>query len=107
MDITSLLDSLSDEDVQKLKETAAQFFGKKEEKPKEQESPLISSFPQINTNMLTSVAKFSSLMNQHDPRSDFLMALKPLLSEERRKKADDAAMMLKFLKIISAMEGDK
>ena len=107
MDIASLLDSLSDEDVRKLKETAAQFFGNKEEEPKRQEPESRPAFPMISTDMLTSVAKFSSMMNQHDPRSDFLMALKPLLSEPRRKKADDAAMLLKFLKIISAMEGER
>lgn len=102
MDIASLLDSLSEEDMKKLKDTAAQFFGSSEPASESGES-MFSPFSSLNPKMLTSVAKFSSMMNERDPRSDFIMALKPLLSEDRRKKADEAAMVLKFLKIISAL----
>lgn len=105
MDISSLLDSLSEEDVKKLKDTAAQFFGQSGQSAPEKNS--VPAFPAIDPRMLSGVAKFSSMLNERDARSDFLMAMKPLLSEERRKKADDAAMMLKFLKIIAALEAEK
>lgn len=106
MDIGSLLDSLGEDDMKKLKETAAKFFGEKDGSPAAG-SPSVPSSPAIDPKMITSVAKFSALLNERDPRSDFIMALKPLLSEPRRKKADDAAMMLKFLKIIAAAEGER
>lgn len=106
MDIASVLDSLSEEDVNRLKETAAQFFGSGTQKD-ERENDTAPSFPALDPAMLSGVARMTSMLNERDARSDFLMALKPLLSEERRKKADDAAMLLKMLKIVSALESGK
>ncbi|MBR3768856.1 MAG: hypothetical protein IKL10_11555 [Clostridia bacterium] len=106
MDISSLLSSLSQEDIEKLKTTAQQFFGSKEEAPQKKEQPAVQSgfdMP-FDPKLLTGVAKFSKMLNENDERSDFIMALKPLLSDSRRKKADDAVMMLKFMRIINAMQ---
>lgn len=105
MDISSLLSSLSQEDIEKLKNTAAQFFGEKNEAPpkQEQQSKPVLDMP-FDPKLLTGVAKFSKMMNENDERSAFLMALKPLLSENRRKKADDAVMMLKFMRIINSLQ---
>ena len=106
MDIASVLDSLTEEDMNRLKETAAQFFGSGDKK-EESGSDGTPSFPALDPAMLSGVARMSSMLNERDARSDFLMALKPLLSEERRKKADDAALLLKMLKIVSALESGK
>ncbi len=105
MDISSLLSSLSSEDIEKLKNTAAQFFGEKNEEQRkpEQRSSAEIDMP-FDPKLLTGVAKFSKMMNENDEKSAFIMALKPLLSEGRRKKADDAVMMLKFMRIINAMQ---
>ena len=111
MDISSLLSSLSEDDIQKLKNTASQIFGEstsREETENKQadfskNSPF-AGFNGIDANMLGSVAKFSSMLSEPDDRCNFILALKPLLSENRRNKADDAVMMLKFMKIISAMQ---
>ena len=105
MDISSLLSSLSSEDIEKLKNTAAQFFGEKNEEQRkpEQRSSAELDMP-FDPKLLTGVAKFSKMMNENDEKSAFIMALKPLLSEGRRKKADDAVMMLKFMRIINAMQ---
>lgn len=111
MDISSLLSSLSEEDIQKLKAAASQVFGeeasKDERECKHEDFPKLSGltgFNGIDANMLGSVAKFSSMLSEPDDRCNFILALKPLLSEKRRNKADDAVMMLKFMKIISAMQ---
>ena len=113
MDISSLLSSLSQEDIEKLKATAQQFFGsgdnKTEEQPqsgKERESKAESVLPEIpfDPKIISGVAKFSQMMNESDEKSAFIMSLKPLLSEPRRKKADDAVMMLKFFRIISLLQ---
>lgn len=105
MDISSLLSSLSQEDIEKLKSTAAQFFGEKKEEQREQEQSNKASFDMpFDPKLLTGVAKFSKMMNENDEKSAFLTALKPLLSENRRKKADDAVMMLKFMRIINAIQ---
>ncbi len=105
MDISSLLSSLSPEDIDKLKSTAQQFFG---EKAAPQDSTMKKSGDDFelpfDPKMLTGVARFSRMMNENDERSQFIMALKPLLSDKRRKKADDAVMMLKFMRIINALQ---
>ena len=110
MDISSLLSSLSDEDIEKLKATAQQFFGgteknEREVPPKKEESSK-GLLPDLNFDpgLLTGVAKFSQMMNERDEKSDFILALKPLLSDKRQKKADDAVMMLKFMRMISSLQ---
>lgn len=110
MDIASLLSGLSQDDIEKLKETAQQFFGGKEEtnvkeKPQKNENSMTapSEFP-FDPKLISSVARFSGMMNESDEKSNFILALKPLLSEKRQKKADDAVMMLKFMKIINALQ---
>ena len=115
MDISSLLSSLSPEDIEKLKSTAQQFFGEKAEDNNEQPKAR-QSIQELHGNgepafdmpfdpkLLTGVAKFSKMMNENDEKSQFIMALKPLLSDKRKKKADDAVMMLKFMRIINALQ---
>ena len=58
--------------------------------------------------LLGQAAKISSALSKSDPRSDFMLALKPLLSPGRQKKADEAAMMIKLFGVLGAMrEGGK
>lgn len=110
MDISSLLQGLGENDIQKLKDTAAKVFGETEKKDENGDSAVfpglsgLSGFSGIDANMLGSVAKFSSMLSEKDERCDFILALKPLLSEKRKNKADDAVMMLKFMKIITALQ---
>lgn len=111
MDIASLLSSLSEEDVEKLKATAQQFFGENHNSQNtsavktENSKPNagIPGFP-FDAKMLSGVARISEMMNENDEKSAFIAALRPLLSEKRQKKADDAVMMLKFMKIINIMQ---
>lgn len=112
MDISSLLSSLSADDIEKLKATAQQFFGSSvPEEPVNTQGA--EKHPQKNAvapdfgfdpKLITGVARMSQLMNENDEKSTFLTALKPLLSDGRKKKADDAVMMLKFFKIINLLQ---
>ena len=110
MDISSLLSSLSPDDIEKLKATAQQFFGgeaeeKKPETKKQEASQGNQGFDMpFDPKLITGVAKFSKMMNENDERSAFITALKPLLSDARKKRADDAVMMLKFFRIISLLQ---
>ena len=107
MDISSLLSSLSADDIEKLKATAQQFFGSGEGSlPTENKVQKPAPAPELSFDptLITGVAKVSRLMNENDEKSAFLTALKPLLSDSRKKKADDAVMMLKFFKIISVLQ---
>lgn len=103
MDLSSVLSSFSQEDIEKLKSMAQQFFGSKEKEEEKPKKDTDASFP-FDAKMITSVAKFSKMMNESDERCDFIAALKPLLNEKRQKKADDAVMMLKFLKVMNALQ---
>ncbi len=110
MDIGSMLQNLSADDLSKLKETASRFFGGNDggaaaldKTPAESGQFDLSG---IDTQVLENVARISSMMSQKDTRSDFLMSLKPLLSEGRQKKADEAAKMLKMMKVLGAMRGN-
>ncbi|MBQ9945340.1 MAG: hypothetical protein IJO68_02310 [Clostridia bacterium] len=106
MDISSLLSSLSQEDIEKLKATAQQFFGQNEDssgsvKEEKESTGMPFSF---DPKMLTGVARLSKMMNENDEKSNFILALKPLLSDSRRKKADDAVMILKFMRIMNTLQ---
>ena len=106
MDVGELLSSLGEDDVKKLKDMASQFFGAEEAKRPEQGSggegnPMAGFDPKL----LKSVAKMSTMMNAKDPRCDFMLSLKPLLSEKRRKKADEAVMLLRVFRLLSETEG--
>ena len=111
MDISSLLSSLSPDDIEKLKATAQQFFGTGAEaadfspcaEEKAQENIQDAGLP-FDPKLITGVAKMSRMMNENDEKSAFLVALKPLLSDKRKKKADDAVMMLKFFRIINLLQ---
>ena len=114
MDISSLLSSLSEEDIGKLKATAQQFFGgaggnndasaDTQGKGSSGVNPSMLPGLPFDPAMLSGVAKISQMMNENDERCAFIAALKPLLSESRRKKADDAVMMLRFMKILGMMQ---
>lgn len=104
MDISSLLSSLSQEDIEKLKNTAKQFFGDNETENNKKETEKSNMPFQLDPKMLTGVAKFSRMMNENDERCAFLLSLKPLLSEKRRKKADDAVQLLRFMRIINVLQ---
>ena len=106
MDVGELLSSLGEDDVKKLKEMASQFFGADEAKQPEQGSGAPgNALTGFDPGLLKSVAKMSSLMNAKDPRCDFIVSLKPLLSEKRRRKADEAVMLLRVFRLLSETEG--
>ena len=110
MDISSLLSSLSSEDIEKLKATAQQFFGgeAEEKKPEPKKQDIMQGIGGLDMpfdpKLISGVARFSEMMHENDEKSAFILALKPLLSDTRKKRADDAVMMLKFFRIISLLQ---
>ena len=101
MDLSSLIGSLSEDDMLKLQQTAAAFFGGEPAAPERKETGL--SLPGLTPELLGQAARISAAFSQSDPRSDFMLALKPLLSPARQKKADEAAMMMKLFGVLGAM----
>lgn len=112
-DINSILNSLSQEDIENIKKTAEGIFGgagepqKTESNAQNQNSDQsenilngLSGLGMPDLSQLSALAPILQAFNSHDERLDFINALKPLLSQERRKKADEAMKMVRLLSVI-------
>lgn len=105
-DISSILQNLSQKDIEQLKSVAAGFFGSDNEgndnnepaKKEEASSPL--SDLNLDPAMILKVGSLVRQFRQDDDRCVFLNALKPLISEARRKKVDEATKILKLLTLL-------
>lgn len=107
MDISDLLSSLNENDIDQLKKTAASLLGGiggGDGPTKEAEHHKPDSTPEFDAGLIKTLTSVSSMMNKDDVRSDFLMALKPLLSEEHRERADQAAKMLRLMNILPILK---
>lgn len=112
-DINSILNSLSQEDIENIKKTAEGIFGGTVEPPKAESTDEnqrsdkseniingLSGLGMPDLSQLSALAPVLQAFNSHDERLDFINALKPLLSQERRKKADEAMKMVRLLSVI-------
>lgn len=92
--IAELLGSLSDEDFQSLKDTAQSLLGGAGEPQSEADAG-------IDPEMIRKLSRVMHAMRQgSDSRSQLIGALKPYLSEPRRKRADDVMQMLRMLDVL-------
>lgn len=107
MDISEILGNLSQEDIKNLQEIASSvignagaqegqngFAGQKAENP----------FPDLDLNAFSNIASvMSKLGSSNDPRCRLIMSLKPLLSKERQKRADEAIRILKIIELVPVL----
>lgn len=103
--INDILSSLSDEDIENLKSAAAELFGSQSQ---ESEAPPPSGAPDIsklldNAQMMAKLTSIMGAMNRPDSRTRLIEALKPLLSEKRRRRADEAMQIIKLLDILPTL----
>lgn len=100
--INDILSSLTNEDIENLKQTAESIFGKDftTEKSNTQDTGFdINNM--LNPEMFMQFSKIIGAMNSDGgKRAKLIEALKPNLSEKRRKKADDAIQIIKLLDIL-------
>ena len=97
--IADLLGSLSDEEFRTLKDTAQSLLGGAD-------APHAQTDDGIDPQMLRKLSRVMHAMRQDsDSRSQLIGALKPYLSEPRRKRADDVMQMLRMLDVLP-MLGD-
>ena len=95
--LNDLLSSISPQDMERIKSAAAGLMGTS---PSPQsESPMFSD---EMSNMLVKVA---SQMNRDSDKTAFIKALRPLLSDERQKKADEAMHFLKLMDTLPLLRG--
>lgn len=89
--------------MEKIKSMASMFSNSQEStaapEPKKA-SQSTDSGMNFDPSMLAKMTGLLGTMHQGDPRVDLLLALKPNLSEPRRKKVDDAINLLRIVKIM-------
>lgn len=131
-DLSSLLASLSPDDINMLKAAASQLLGDQSAPEKNVQQPppppakppdigaLLQSLglasappaqennggePAIDPKLIAGIAKiFGQLNSVDDKRIQFIAALKPLLRSDRQKKADQAIKMLKLFEVLPLLK---
>lgn len=63
-----------------------------------------SEIPSETMNTIMKVMPIISSINKDDENTKFLLALKPLLGSERRKKIDQSIRMMQMMKIIPLLK---
>ena len=102
MDINEILSSLTPDDIEGLKATAEAVFGNGNDSS-EKKSPTSGAdmFSSIDPKMIGKLTKIMGAMNgDSGRRCKLIEALKPNLSPERQKRADQAIQILKLLEIL-------
>ncbi len=60
--------------------------------------------PIIDSNMIASIQKIMQMFSQSNPNVDFLRALRPLLSQQRAKKIDDAIRIMQLIQALPLLK---
>jgi hypothetical protein len=102
--INEIISSLSDEDMENLRAAAENLFSS-EEKTEKKEGFGFGGMPDLsnilgNARLMSGIASIMGAMNKTDSRTRLIEALKPLLSENRRRKADEAMQMMKLFDLL-------
>ncbi len=100
--IENIINSMSQQDIEKLSSMAGEFFGGNSNSDKHQ-----SSAPEgIDFDTVTKIASVINRLSSmpKDPGCELLTALKPLLSPERRHKADEAIKMMQIIAILPMLK---
>lgn len=103
-DLQKLLSSVSEEDLSRIKDVAQTLIsGEAEPKQEKQESKEL--VPGFSVDTLTPVMTAISKMTDDDDRIRLILHLKPLLSDERKRRADDAVKFLHIMQILPELRG--
>jgi len=116
--VSELLGSMSEEELQNLQEAAQSLFsqlgGEKEDKAQEPKPGPGGAFGDADSGgsaavftpeLLAKLSQIMGRMNTRDPRTDLILALRPHLSRRRQKRAEQAVQMMKMLDLLPALQG--
>ncbi len=113
--IEDILNSMSSEDIDMLKNAAQDIFSamgeknsKKEKTVKQEKKESSGIFDGFSPDIET-IGKIMSLMEKlgrrlEDPRCTLLLSLKPMLSKRRQDKVDDAVKIISLLALLPFIE---
>ena len=106
IDIENLLSSISDEDMAKIKSIADSLTekGDFQQTQEQKKSESIPNLP-IDMNMMQKIMGLMGQFNKEDYRTRLIEDLKPLLSDERKQKADEAVRFLQLMEVLPLLKG--
>ena len=104
-DLQELLSSISEEDMAKIKSVAQSIMGESKPKPQEEKQNQILNGLPFDDKALGNIMNIMGKINKEDNRTRLITDLKPLLSEDRRKKADDAIRFLQLMEVLPLLKG--
>lgn len=100
MDISEILSSLSKEDMEQLKNATNAIMGSASEEKSSGDGEKHDAGLPFNSAMLGNLGKLSNAISHDDERTALIRALKPMLSEPRQQKAEEAIRILKLLQLL-------
>lgn len=106
IDIENLLSSISDEDMAKIKGIADSLMEKDNHQQNEssKKNDSIQNLP-IDTDMMKKIMGLMGQFNKEDYRTRLIQDLKPMLSDERKQKADEAVKFLQLMEVLPLLKG--
>lgn len=96
--IENLINSMSQSDIEELSSLAGEFFSDKNKNDRAGDNTNQGVDFETITKIASVMSKLSSMPK--DPACELLTALKPMLSPERRHKADEAIKMMQLLSLL-------
>ncbi len=105
IDIEELLSSISDEDMAKIKNVADSIMSNNEKSQKSSNSSQNGFSLPFDAGTMGKLVSLMGQMNKEDNRTRLINDLKPLLSDERRQKADEAIKFLQLMEILPLLKG--
>lgn len=111
-DIESLLSSISPEEMERLKSVASSIIsdssqnkGGAEEKSNASSGISSGALSGISIDAFKPIMSVIGKMNDNDDRIKLITHLKPLLSGERQRRADEAVKFLHIMQILPELRG--
>jgi hypothetical protein len=95
-DLSSLLSSISPDDMEKIRSIASSIVPEISV-PADAQMPSDASKPSPLMSIMQGV-------NSSDEKSELIKALKPFLTDEKRARADEALRLLKLIKILPLLK---
>ena len=99
-----LLSSISPDDLERIRSVASSLSGSagvQGEQTAKPPSPALT----VSDDMSEMLVKVASQLNKDSDKTAFIRALRPLLSDERQKKADEAMHFLKLMDTLPLLRG--
>lgn len=106
--INDILNSLSEEDMNRLKSVAANLTsGASQQKtaPNNGTADLSALNSMLSGGAGNMLGVLSSALGKDNEKTAFLKSLRPLLSEERRQKVDEAVRFLRLMDSLPLLRG--